>query len=194
MFNNANTENKINEISIFQPDWFKKIYFLGLAETFEQNMNFPEKLKTNHLIFLKSHNEIYTFVFTTGYENLVFDKIADSQDVSFFKLDSLKDFELLLNNEKIINFYIPNKVKKIEKQYEYGQTILGPCRMITSPKELKKGIYSSYFTLITEDMKDCNMEEFKDFIKNNFSLEKIINLDDKSDVISIETSKEEERD
>lgn len=175
-----NTENKINEISIFQSDWFKNVYFLGLAETFEQDMFFPERLKTDHLIFLKSHNEIYAFVFTTEYKDLIFDKIADGQNVSFFKFDSLEDFEMLLNNEKLVKFYIPNKIQKIEKTQEYGQTILGPCRMVTSPEELKKGIYSSYFTFIVDDMKNCNIEEFKNFIKNNFSLEKIISFNEKN--------------
>ena len=188
------TEDKIKEISIFQPDWFKKVYFLGLAETFEQYMFAPDQLKTNHLIFLKSHNEIYTFIFTTEYADLQFDKIAQNQDVSFFKLNSIEDFQMLMNNEKLVKFYIPYNVQAIEKKQEYGQTVLGPCRITTSEEMIKKSIYSSYFSLIEDEVKECNMEHFQDFIKNNFSLEKIINFKgENEDIIDI-NNKEIERD
>lgn len=190
---NNDTEKKINEISIFQSDWFSKIYFLGLAKTFEKDINFPEILKTNHLIFFKSHDEIYTFVFTTEYKDLDFDKIATGQDVSFFKLNSLEDFKLLLQNEKLVKFYIPNKIEKIERQYKYGRTILGPCTIITSQEERNKEIYASYFTLVKDNVKECNIEEFRRFIENNFSLEEIINYNNRNINDIIKKDKEIER-
>ena len=67
--------------------------------------------------------------------------------------------------------------------------------LIKSTEEMiKKSIYSSYFSLIEDEIKECNMEHFQDFIKNNFSLEKIINFkDENEDIIDI-NNKEIERD
>lgn len=187
------TENKINEISIFQPDWFKKIYFLGVAETYNHDES-SDRIKTNQLVFLKSHNDIYTFVFTTEYTDLQFDKIAESQDVSFFKLDSIKDFELLMLNENFSSFHLPDEINSIQKKQEYGRTILGPCIFVTAEEEVRKSIFSSYFTLIVDDMYECSDYQFKDFIEKNFSLEKIISFkDENKDIITIDNN-EKERD